>query len=151
MTATKPMPTEQQLQAYAQKLPQIYREILESIQQVDPYRRRNEGVFESSLRNHYINRRFTRITATTTSTTTTTTTPQPGDAIPIFGDVSDNKVRDDFSVVLERLADAGFLIVPTETRWGTIVPTELGEELIAVITGKRTPKYDVPELPKPTW
>ncbi len=47
-----------------------------------------------------------------------------------------------------RLADMGFFEIRNEI---FAHPTELGERLIAVLTGKRAPAFSVPELPLPTW
>lgn len=55
---------------------------------------------------------------------------------------------DDVQTACRRLADMGFL----EIRNGIFAhPSELGERLIATITGKSAADVDLPELPAPTW
>ena len=47
-----------------------------------------------------------------------------------------------------QLADMGFL----EIRNNIFAhPTELGESLIAILSGKRAPEFRIPALPRPTW
>ena len=52
-------------------------------------------------------------------------------------------------VALANLVDAGFLDEPDFMQ--AFAPTPVGEELIAVLTGRRAAPPAVPELPKPTW
>lgn len=54
----------------------------------------------------------------------------------------------DVQEACERLAEAGLIVI----RNGIFAhPAELGERLIAVLTGKRASERRIPELPRPTW
>lgn len=47
-----------------------------------------------------------------------------------------------------RLADSGFIDIRNEI---FAHPTDLGEQLIAAVSGIRAPVENLPELPVPTW
>ena len=63
MTATAPaapQPTPEQLTAYADQLPDLYKDILAAIQYAQPSRVRGQGVLEGTLRIFIYNRRADR-------------------------------------------------------------------------------------------
>ena len=149
MTATKSLPPADYLSDYAQKLPKIYRDVLAAFQLADPNRRYGEGLFLATLRNYYLGKY-----CYPNGTTSTTTTPPPdrNDWIPTIGIVPNASSKtDDFVRIIDRLADAGFLYQPDEVRFGLLTPTDLGEALIAAITGRQTAKVELPELPPLVW
>ena len=149
MTATKSLPPPSFLNEYAHKLPKVYRDVLAAFQQADPNRRYGEGIFLSTLRNFYLGQY-----CYPNGTTSTTTTPPPdrGDWIPTIGIVPEASAKtDDFVRIIDRLTDAGFLRQSDEVRFGLLTPTDLGEALIAAITGRHTPKVELPDLPPLIW
>jgi hypothetical protein len=143
MTSVKSMPSGEQLKEYAAKMPPVYRDLLVAIREIDPYRCQGEGVFESSLRNKYFNK-VNHLDGTTTSTTTT----------PPTSGIEDRNARvvdDEFALLIDKLVDRGFLEDPIDTPFARIVPTKLGEALIEELTGRPTPRIEVPELPPINW
>ncbi len=143
MTSVKSLPSGEQLQDYAAKMPRVYRDLLVAIREIDPDRCQGEGVFESSLRNHYSNK-VNHQNGTTTSTSTTPATSGNDRQIVRL-------VDDEFAMLVDRLVDKGFLEDPVQTPFSRIVPTKLGEALIEVLTGRPTRKIEVPELPPINW
>ena len=143
MTATAPaapQPTAEQLKAYADQLPELYREVLAAIRAVNPHRRVGEGVFPSQIRNHLSNeyerseRRWGLNDA--------------GGAYPLkVGALTDIE----FEQLLDTLAVNGFIHDPLDTRLGRLIPTDLGEQLISILTGVPPRRVELPPLPKPTW
>lgn len=112
------MPTTTELRAYAQRLPEIYRDILAAFPAIEPGRRAGYGVAFQTLAMHFANTRR-------------------------------RHAFDDVQEACARLAEAGFL----EIRHGIFAhPTELGEELIAAVTGSSaTTAEPLPQLPALTW
>ncbi|MBX3399948.1 MAG: hypothetical protein KF873_14500 [Gemmataceae bacterium] len=145
MTKTKPLPSEEQIREYASKLPKVYREILGAIHKIDPFRQYRDSVNEASLWNYFYNqesvvdsRRF------------------PFD----FDDHDKPELtahrrmkRDEFLLALQRLEDSGFIEPPAGDWSGAVrfVPTDLGEALIAQLSGREAPRVEVPELPPINW
>ena len=123
-TATKPLPTAEQLKAYADQLPDIYRDVLSAFTTADPRRRYHGDLSLETILAHVHNRR-----------------QASGNA-----EVYDPQ---ELMLALINLADAGFLVRVEPDPY--YFPTEVGEELIAVLTGRRAPKLAVPDLPQPTW
>jgi hypothetical protein len=111
------MPTDAEMAAYAQQLPQIYRDILAAFPEVEPGRKAGFGLAFQTLTAHFYNRKI-------------------GHAL--------DEVRE----ACRQLAAAGLVEIHNEI---FAHPTELGERLIAILTGKRAPVMRVPDLPRPTW
>lgn len=154
MSVTATLPTPEQLRAYADQMPAVYRDIFIAIRGADPYRRVGEGVLHGSVLNvmrgrmsgsgsgsgsggyhpHYSPDEITR--------------RRVDDPNRVRG----NNITDgEFDVALDRLAELGFIQDPDSTPYGSVVPTELGEQLIAAVTGAPTFKVALPDLPKPNW
>lgn len=55
-TAAKPLPTPEQLKAYADQLPEIYRHVLTAFSTANPSRLAGEGLFAGTLATHVVNR-----------------------------------------------------------------------------------------------
>ena len=51
-------------------------------------------------------------------------------------------------VAIENMRDAGII---DDNEFTSYFPTDLGERLIAALTGRESPKAVVPPLPVPTW
>ncbi len=112
------MPNEKDLHAYADVLPEIYRDILAAFPAIEPRRNPGYGLAFQTLAAYFANTR------------------KPW----TFGDVQ---------AACEQLADGGFV----EIKNGIFAhPTEIGEQLIAAVTGK-TPAANVavPALPTRPW
>ncbi len=149
MTATAPatpQPTTEQLKAYADQLPDVYKDILVGFQFSQPSRVRGQGVLEGTLRNFIYNRSRGLI---------------PGNFVGTIGDVVSPPytfsaaARDmtdvEFSAAIDQLTDAGFFEDRDGTRFGSLIPTPVGESLLAIVSGKAAPSRQLPDLPKPTW
>lgn len=54
----------------------------------------------------------------------------------------------EIDVAIENMCDAAIL---DDTGFAAYFPTDLGERLIAALTGRESPKAVVPPLPVPTW
>jgi len=153
-TAPAPQPTPEQLKAYAEQLPDVYKDILVAIQAAQPNRVIGEGVFASTVRNFLINltdrKRTDAFDTIGMAMRAVASVFGPGSQFK-FSNAVASMTDNEFSAAVERLADAGFFQPLDETRFGSLIPTPLGEGLITTITGRATPKRDLPELPKPTW
>ena len=113
------MPTDAELQEYAARLPDIYRDILSAFPEVEPARRAGYGLAVQTLTMHFYNKRLSHR-------------------------------LEEVDEACRELTDNGFF----EIRNGIFVhPTELGERLIAAVTGRRPRPSEprVPQLPKKTW
>ncbi len=156
MTATAPaapQPTPEQLKAYADQLPEIYREILAAFQFADPNRQYGEGVLESTLKNYLRGKSMP-----TGSGRGQDYRQKRLDHKTHLRRLRSDKTQramllsdDTVSLALERLAAAGLIVPPLETRLGSLIPTPLGESLIAAVTGVTPTQLTLPELPKLTW
>jgi hypothetical protein len=157
MTATAPaapQPTDEQLKDYADKLPELYKDILAALQYAQPDRVAGQGVLDGTVRNFLKNkaeevRRRSALGPMYIS-------PDRvglllGKSSYLFGTAILEVTDPAFDAAIDRLAEAGFLEFPDDPRLGSLIPTPLGERLIAAITGKTTPRQDIPDLPKPTW
>lgn len=152
-TETAPQPTDEQLRAYADQLPELYREILSAFQFADPNRQFGEGVLESTLKNYLRGKSLS-----TGSSRDHDYRQKRLEHKTHLRRLRSNKVQramllsdDTVNLALERLAAAGLIVPPLETRLGSLIPTPLGESLITAITGVTAPQLTLPELPKPTW
>jgi hypothetical protein len=113
----KPLPSGEQLRAYADQLPEMYHAILTAFQEADPNRFEYDGLLAGTLR------------------------------AKLATDTDYNEAE--IGVAMGRLIEAGFFRY--EDYPGVYRPTRLGEELLAVVTGRRARRFQVPELPKPSW
>ena len=123
-TAATPLPTAEQLKAYADQLPDIYRDVLSALATANPRRRYGGELPIETIVAHVLNRRRS---------------PDGGSGYEL----------EEVYVAVERLAKAGLLTKDEEEPYYS--PTPVGEELIAALTGRRAPELRVPELPQPTW
>ena len=148
MTATEPtgVPTDDQLREYAAQLPDLYKDILAAIPLADPGRARGEGVYPESV----LNTLFNVTHAAYRGVIEGRMAPDPRWNHQ-FSPAIDRLTERSFDIAINRLAEAGFLVDPADTAFGRVVPTPLGEKLIATITGRPTPQRDIPVLPRPTW
>lgn len=121
MSAAAPakLPTPEQMKAYADGLPEIYRKIVTGINAVQPDRVSGQGVFLYDL-----------LSALAEA-------PPPHHPAVVY------------YRAIQHLRDSGFLAGEADSR--SLQPTDLGEELIAAVTGRRAEPLSVPELPKPNW
>ncbi len=117
-STTAKTPTTEQLKAYADKLPAIYREILTAMHAADPHRRYGVGIDAQAFWNQLLQ---------------------------LVSEYS----RTDYRYAIERLEARGFLEYQDETGFWKLA--DVGEELMAAVTGKRAPKVVVPDLPHPNW
>jgi hypothetical protein len=113
------LPTPEQMKAYADELPEIYRKIVHGLAAVQPDRVIGQSVFLYDL-----------LSALAEA-------PAPHYPAVVY------------YRAIEHLRDSGFLAGEPESR--ALQPTDLGEELIAAVTGKRAEPLLVPALPKPNW
>jgi hypothetical protein len=118
MSATATMPTPDQIKAYAESLPDIYRQVLTALHTADPDRRYGDGVVSYQL--------WQQLTA-----------------------VRSQYARRDYEFALQELEQSGFVRHLEDIPFWQV--TELGEELLAAVTGRRAKKVVVPALPKPNW
>lgn len=146
MSDTATVPTDEQLKDYAAQLPDLYKDILAAIPVADPHRGRGEGVHPGSLRATLVNLSYPAYRPMME----TRVARDPGWRYD-FSHSLDRLTDKTFDIALDRLAESGFILDPLDTDFGVLVPTPLGEQLIAAITGRATPERDVPALPKPTW
>ena len=156
MTATAPaapQPTPEQLKAYVEQLPELYREIIAAFQFADPNRQYGEGVLESTLKNYLRGKSLP-----TGFNREQEYREKRLDHRKRLRRLRNDKTQrsmllsdDTLSLAIERLAAAGLIVPPLETRLGSLIPTSVGESLIAAITGVVAPQLSLPELPKPTW
>ena len=149
MTATAPaapQPTPEQLTAYADQLPELYKDILVAFQYSQPSRVRGQGVLEGTLRNFIFNRSRGLVPGNFVGTIEDLISPPHS-----FSDAARDMTDREFSAAIDRLTDAGFFEDRYETRFGSLIPTPLGERILAVVSGKETPARKLPDLPKPTW
>ena len=144
MTATKTEPTDEQLQAYADRLPGIYREVMASFPNSSPNRRVGDGLYLSSIdgrlqeimpadyRTHDLTRAVAQLEARRflSRDAGSPSTPRFG----VFPDYS--------AIVAQALRDDGDPF---------LAPTALGERLITALTGHTPAERDIPPLPEPTW
>lgn len=115
-TAVKPLPTPEQLRAYADQLPEIYRDVLKAFQESDPNRFFGDGLATGTLHAYLHGGRHN---------------------------------KHELEIALGRLEEAEFFRY--DDLLGFYFPTPLGEELLAVVSGRRPQVIAVPHLPKPTW
>ncbi len=149
MTATAPaapQPTPEQLQAYADQLPDLYKYVLAALQFAQPNRVVGQGVLAGTVRMFLHNRRYALVGDT----------PAREFADPRFSgqeflDAVPFLSEEDFAGIADRLYEAGFLELDDEPKFPRLTPTPLGERLIAALTGKETPHRPIPQLPNPTW
>jgi hypothetical protein len=118
MSATATMPTPEQLKAYADSLPDIYRQVLKALHAADPDRRYGDKVIPHLLWQQ-------------------------------LATVRSEYVHREYQFALEELAQSGFLVYEDEPDWWRV--TDVGEELLTAVTGKRAKTVVVPPLPKPNW
>lgn len=133
-TATATMPTPEQLRAYADQMPAVYRDILIAVPLAAPGRRVGEGVSARTVK-EYLRVSPLRVRI-----------PSVGPEVR-----ADDITAVEFDDALDRLAEAGFLIDPNDTPYGAVVPTELGEQLIAAVSGIPLQRIPLPDLPTPNW
>lgn len=113
------MPTDDELAAYAKKLPPIYRDIMAAFPAIEPSRKAGYGLAFQTLAVHFANTRH-------------------------------EHGLEDVRAACMRLAEEDFL----EIRNGIFAhPTELGEQLIAILTAKprAISPSPPPPLPMRTW
>ena len=157
-TATATLPTQDQLREYAEQMPQVYKDILIALRAADPYRRVGKGVLRGTL----LNTMRSRMGSGSGSGGSPYGSGMPVHAythmgsIPVQGSAplairGDTMTDDEYAEALMQLHDLGFIRNTTETVYGTVIPTELGEELFTVVTGAAASKIRLPDLPKHNW
>ena len=139
-----PQPTAEQLKAYAGQLPDLYKDILIAIQASQPNRVVGQGVLAGTVRMFLLNKVAKFAAAYEAALTDRSTAHQ-------FSGATDGMTEDDFRAATDNLFEAGLLELDDRPRFPRLLPTALGERLIAILTGKETPRRPIPELPKPTW
>jgi len=117
-------PTDVQLKEYAAQLPRIYKLVLEAFAKADEARRYGEAL--------------------------------PDSDITQWVTLHDGLYRtEDTRIALQNLAVRGILNRNSEEEgshtWFSFTPTNFGERLISVLTGRLAPKDVVPELPEFAW
>lgn len=147
MSATKTEPTDEQLRAYADKLPAIYRDVLAAFPGESSNRRAGDGLYLSSIAS-----RFQEI--------------MPADYRPrdlaramaqlegrgfITRASADGTPPNPFITTAELVQDYLARAVGDSGHDPFVAPTPLGERLITVLTGHQPVERDIPPLPEPTW
>jgi hypothetical protein len=142
MSDTATVPTDEQLKEYAAQLPDLYKDILAAYQYADPNRERGVGVFEGTLRNFLWNElmRSGRDGIDPGQKRRYPFSP----ALDEFGD-------EGFSEAVSRLIAEGFIEPRGPNGIGSLIPTEVGERLIEIVSGRPVPRKVFPDLPKPRW
>jgi len=112
------LPTPEQMKAYADELPEIYREIVQAIQRADPERRYGHGISPRAVLSELAKSR-----------------------LPFN--------RREFLTAVEQLMELGFLKDFDDGEFWLV--TDLGEDLVATVTGLKAKRVEVPPLPKPKW
>ncbi len=135
------MPTPEQLQAYADGLPDIYRDILHVFGSQPVERRYREPVIEGSI--------------------VATLGGWQGHRRPKYPPAQVEAALDKFETAGILEWSGALWDIPLDSprpqpgdrsqARGRYAPTDLGEQLIAVVTGRPALKVEVPELPAPTW
>lgn len=153
-TISATLPTIDQLKAYAERMPAVYRDIIMAIRGADPYRRVNEGVLYHAVLNTMRGRAGAGGSGHGSGGYEYYYSPEEIERRRIDDPdrIRGNNITDaEFDLALDRLAELGFIQDPDSTPFGSVVPTELGEHLIAAVTGAPTFKVPLPDLPKPNW
>ena len=145
-TAPAPQPTPEQLKAYAEQLPDLYKDILAAIQAAQPNRVIGQGVLAGTVRMFLLNQRNEFVHGFPLRSIS-----DPRFADPKFLLAARFLTEADFSAIVDRLVEADILEPDDEPAFPRLLPTPLGERLIAAITKKETPRRVLPDLPKPTW
>lgn len=143
-TETATQPTPEQLKAYADQLPDLYKDILAAIQYAQPNRVVGQGVLGGTVRMFLLNKAAKFATTYEQAFAGNTRSHQ-------FSAATDGLTEDDFRAAVENLIGAELLEPEDRPRFPRLLPTTLGERLIALLTGQETPRRQIPELPKPTW
>ncbi len=123
-TVVKALPTTDQLKAYADQLPEIYREVLSVFATADPYRRYHGDLSLETILAHVLNR------------------GQKSDGSSLYD-------SEELLLALVRLKNKDLLVRDDVEPY--YHPTSTGEELIAILTGRHARKVSIPELPQPNW
>lgn len=141
------VPTDDQLSEYAEGLDDLYRDILAAFRYAELFRQPRQGVYESTIRN------FLRNMASV----------KPGGGqwllrsgpasrdVYLFSHKIDDYGDNQFSAAVDRLIEYGFLEPRNSNGLGLLVPTQVGERLIGILTKNREPVKDPPAIQKPNW
>lgn len=124
MTATKTEPTDEQLKAYAERLPEIYKQVLAAFPDQSPDRRAGDGLAYESVDEYLVR------------------------------SAPDWYRTQDLPKVLEQLERREFVKWHRYSDHPGVdfcTPTPLGERLITSLTGHRPTEREIPPLPEPTW
>jgi hypothetical protein len=147
MTATEPVPTDEQLREYAADLDPLYRDIMAAYQFAEPLRRRGDGLYESTLRNFLRN-----LASIKPADLDWVLRSGPVGRHPYkFSRAIDDYGDEEFSAAMDRLIEHGFIEPRNPNGLGLLTPTPVGERMIAIITERPEPMKDPPALEKPTW
>jgi len=124
-----PTPTDEQLKAFAEQLPPIYRDILAAFPGINPERKAGGALMAMSLVDRF------------------------GPAIDDERDEQFDADHDEDEVLdaLQQLEDRGFLARHPRLASLSYAPTALGERLISLLTGHRPRPKGAPPLPQLTW
>jgi len=151
-TAPAPQPTDEQLKAYAEQLPDLYKDILAACQFADPNRMGGEEILLGTLRNYLRNRAhqsrvlYRGVLPLTPIKPAMTFRPEYPFSTAVL-----EFTESAFEGALRRLTEVGLLERRGDYDVGSLIPTVVGERLITVITGQVTPQTETPDLPNPTW
>ena len=145
VAATKTEPTDEQIRAYADKLPGIYREVLAAFPSEAPNRRLGDGLLLSS-----IDARFQETMPPDYRTRDLNSAVSQLEARGFLarGDRAKRDGLPGHGLGVGHMMAQALRTLESDP---FLVPTYLGERLITAVTGHSAAEKEVPPLPEPTW